>query len=193
MPTKPVRLSAIIAGLSVSAILLAAIALYARLGPHELQIYEARFKQKLKEYVAIVPHDAVPLEKPYLAGKAVIVEKTAQGGQISEVHLALPPDIRSEGPEEVSTVVLIEWKDVRVGEYRQSGRDSGTIAIRVDADIRIIDPKNRLLLARQTFTGGDPPSKPPRNAAHARGPKPIAKIVGYISALDRGTVGVMTE
>lgn len=153
-------------------------------GPrHQLAKYETRFADKIRDYVALVPQDAEPAPdaKPYLAGKAVVIEKTATGAQVSEVHAALPPDVRAETPEEVGTVVLIEWKDVRGGHYGETA----ALAYRVHGDVRLINLQSKTLLAHEDFPGGDPPPQAPAGGGDGRGSKPIAKIVGYINGLDR--------
>lgn len=149
----------------------------------QLGKYQARFADKLGEYAALVPQDAVPAPnaKPYLAGKAVAIEKTAAGAQVSEVHVALPPDVRAETPDEVGAVVLIEWKDVREGKYGETA----ALAYRVHGDVRLIDLQSKTLLAHEDFPGGDPPSQAPSGGSHGYGSKPIAKIVGYVNGLDR--------
>ncbi len=159
--------------------------LYVERPRQELQAYQRRFASQLGEYTSLVADDALPGAdaRPYLAGKAIVVEKSAAGPQVSEVHRALPPEARAETPEEVGTVVLVEWQDVRRGEYGATG--SGILGFRIDADVRIINLPSKTLLAREPFTGVEPPQQGTRTGTHVRGPKPIAKIALYVGGLSR--------
>jgi hypothetical protein len=160
--------------------------LYVERPRQQLEAYQARFADKLAEYTSLVPDDVTPAAeaKPYLAGKAVVVEKTPEGPRVSEVHVALPPAVRAETPEEVGTVAVVEWKDFRTGEYKYGEKPTGILAFRVDGDVRIINLANKSLLAREVFTGSDAPTQPPRDGSHGRGARPIAKIALYVGGLD---------
>ncbi len=149
--------------------------------------YQIRFKDAVAGYLELVPADALPPVKaqPFLEGKAVVIEKTSTGAALSEVHLALPPEVRAEAPAEVGTVVIVEWTDFAKGEYGEKG--SGVLALRVDGNVRIVNYPNKTLLGEETFPGGDPPGEAPADGGPARGVRPIAKIAGYVAGLKRQT------
>jgi hypothetical protein len=166
--------------------------LYIERPRQRLARYQARFADKLGEYAALASDDVRPAPdaRPYLEGKAVVVEKADSGPRVSEVHMALARSARAETPADVGTVVLIEWKDVFRGEYGDKG--SGIHAFRVDGDVRIINLASKTLLAREEFTGVEPPQEAPRGGGPGRGAKPIAKIAGYVSGLEPEPPGPQT-
>lgn len=148
-----------------------------------LAAYQLAFQEELPKYAARLPQEAVPPQgvKPYVAGKAVAVEKADGGARISRVHVELPSEIRAESPEEAATLVFIEWRDFRVGKYGSTD----ILALRVDGDVRVVDLGRNALVARETFEGGAPPVQAPQDGSHGRGAKPIDRIAQYIAALDR--------
>jgi hypothetical protein len=154
----------------------------------QLSKYQDRFAGEIQNYLAIVPDTAVPEPrgKPYLAGKAVVLEKTASGGEVSAVHVAQNPEIRAEAPEEVGTVVLVEWKDLRKGPYPGTSQ----VGYFVQGDTQVFDLAAKVLVAHQVFQGGDPPDYAPRDGGHGRGPKPIAAIAEYLAKLERKPASV---
>jgi hypothetical protein len=165
--------------------LMAAVPYYLRVViPHRQQaLYQAQFASKMSEYLTLVPADApVPEEAtPYINGKILAIDKTNEVGAPSAVHVALPEELRAQSPEEVGTVVWVEWKETRFGTYG----DSGIVAYRIDADVTVIDAVKKVVIARETFQGGDPPSTAPAGGGPGRGPRPVAKIVGYLEQLAR--------
>jgi hypothetical protein len=149
----------------------------------QLSEYQSRFEPHLDEYLALVSSEGLAVDvsvTPYVKGKAVVVELSDAGPRISEVHRALPAEVRAETPDEAGTLVFIEWREALAGPY------GSTLAkgYRINADVRIIDLPEKTLLGLLEFQGGDPPRAQPREG-DGYGPKPIDKIAGYVAGVER--------
>jgi hypothetical protein len=143
--------------------------------------YQERFAAHIQQYLSLVPADA-PLSEdatPYIRGRIVAIDKTAQGGTLSAVHLALPDELRAQSPDDVGTIVLIEWREVRAGIYG----DSGIVAYRIYADVTIVDEVKKSVVGRETFVGGDPPDTAPSGGGPGRGSQPVSEIVTRLEEL----------
>lgn len=156
--------------------------LYIERPRQQINAYHERFAAHLEEYLALADDKAKPDPdaRPYLVGKAVAVEKTESGARVGEVHASLPPAIRAETPEEAGTVLLIVWTNAYYGPYGSSGAKG----YRVNAELTMVNKADKTVLGKALFEGGEPPREQP-SEGHGYGPKPIAKIVGYVAGLEK--------
>lgn len=143
--------------------------------------YESRFAEAIPGYLALAPADELPPEEPIGSAKPklVVIDKAAGGGSLSAVHFSLPEGLRANSPDEVGTVVLVEWKNMRFGTYGESG----IVAYRIHALVNVIDPAKKVILAGQEFQGAEPPAQAPRGGGPGYGTKPVDQIVAYLEEL----------
>lgn len=156
--------------------------LYVERPRQRLDAYQEAFAASVPEYLSMVPPDTPIADdaEPKLLGKAVVVDKQAEGGGVSAVHGQLPEEIRAESPTEVGTVVWIDWKEFQYGRYSAT-----RVGYRIDAVVTVIDKANKAVLDRVEFEGGLPPETAPSGSQHGYGPRPVEQILEYLSNLPR--------
>lgn len=136
------------------------------------------FRPHLAEYLA----PAGPVEAGPARGKMIVLNK-ATGDVDWDVYFALPDGLRAGRPEEVGTVVWLEYG--REQDPRFSYGDKHLPAFRQTCTVRVIDQGDRHVIANAVERGGDPPSEIDENAQEGVGPKPTAEVVNYLKALPR--------
>jgi hypothetical protein len=158
-------------GLGVAGILIAQQAM------HSSEV--ALFKDELPGYVALKP-SAKPKEVGRLGvAKPKMITVNAQGkGEVEWMYFDLPADMRAGKPENVETVVLLDWGRSHVAPY-----EGGGAAYRHTCDVYVVDKESKKLRAFQTFTGGEPPSQTSTPAgSDDYGSKPTQQIVDFLKA-----------
>jgi len=119
----------------------------------------------------------------YISGKVVVVDRT--GRLIDSAFLELPDELRASRPEEVGTVVWLDWGKQYRWRY-SNGAAAYTHAVRVSV-IDLIDKK----LIDSRFLYG---SLPPENVRDKGkweyfGTKPVRQIVAHLTNVSEGRLG----
>jgi hypothetical protein len=113
--------------------------------------------------------------KGYLKGKVVIIDKD-DGGTIDSLNSSLPEVLRANSPEEVGTVVWLNWNEERVGTYQGGGG-----AYVYTCVMTIIDRTSSSKVAVKRFRGGDPPYITYSHSGYGSRPD----IISYLTNLPR--------
>lgn len=123
-------------------------------------------------------------EHEYIRGKIVMLD--GEAGRLDSTQRELPDALRASTPEEVGTIVLLEWTETKVGKYILPGSDpssEGHGAYQRACDVTIIDRKLRVQVGLGAHFEGAPP--PPQSSGPARGSWPTDEVIRYVSGLPR--------
>jgi len=148
---------------------------------------EAAFEGRLAPFLEPPVEDNVDpaAAAPPLAPKLLVLDRQAnlpaipgvRPGELAAVHFLLSPSLRAARPEQIGTVVWLDWRANRVSSY-----SSGKEAYEVACDVTVLDAAGRRVLARRTFDGGPPPPQVPRGE-DGYGAPPAAEIVAWLRGL----------
>jgi hypothetical protein len=117
--------------------------------------------------------------RPQIKGKVVIVDRKAR--LLDDMHWDLSGDLRADTPDEVGTVVWVDWGSESVGTYT-----TGRVATISTCTVSVIDFASHTLLARKVFKGAEPPysvQRPKSEKGPIEGPKPTGEILTYLESL----------
>ena len=126
--------------------------------------------------------DANVVGEPRTIGKVVVLDRGDESipgvkeGELSTVMTMLPPDLRAAKPVEVGTVVWLSWSTEYSASYSQS------TAYVVDCVLTLIDASKKVVIGRESFTGGPPPRQVERGK-DGYGSRPLEEIVAYLKGL----------
>jgi len=148
---------------------------------------EAAFEGRLAPFLEPPAEDNLnpAAAPPPLAPKLLVLDREAnltgipsvRPGRPATMHFLLTPSLRAARPEEVGTIVWLDWRANRVSIY-----SSGKQAYEVACEVTVLDAANRRVLARRTFDGGPPPPQVPRGE-DGFGALPEAEIAAWLSEL----------
>jgi hypothetical protein len=151
-----------------------------------------------REYPRYTKRPVVQTADTYVRGKAIVLDRYAaerqlvgargvrvvrktfqnetEGYKFSSVYLDLPSDRRASTPDEVSTVVLLDYDLAKVG--------SSARVFRWTCQVTIIDlVTNAISGQMKNFTGDPPTTISRRDAGDEAGDKPDKQILNYLSRL----------
>ena len=137
----------------------------------------APFKPHMAEYLA--PTNG-PLGQGPAKGKMIVLDRKT-GDVDWDVFFALPDGLRADRPEDVGTVVLIDWSKEQIDQYK-----NGAPAYRQSAKATVIDHARRAVIGTTQVQGTEPPIEIDSNASEGNGSKPSKEIVEYLKSLTRG-------
>jgi hypothetical protein len=144
-------------------------------------IVRARAVAPFKPHVAAYltqPAGAPPADgKAAIKGKVITVDR--KGQEVDYLYFDLPEEMRAGKPEEVGTVVWLDWDKTQVGQY-----DDGTPGYVQTCQVTVIDKGANAVVGKNAFRGGDPP-KSKKKSESGMGPKPTDEIVKYLTSLPR--------
>jgi hypothetical protein len=144
------------------------------------RLRSAPFEKHLSEYASIRGLEREQAAEAYIRGKIVAVNRSEN--QIDDIYFDLPQELRAAQPEEVGTVVWLEWGADRIGMYTD-----GAGAYAHTCKVTIIDMSIPAIIAERDFRGSRPPET--KSGSGSRyGSKPTDKIVGYLKGLPRKTL-----
>src|SRR5262249_6986021 len=112
----------------------------------------APFQKNIGEYTPARGQLRSGTGPAYVKGKLIPVSFGKGKTSVDWMYFSLPSDLGGGKPEEVGTIVWLEWSDQKVGDYTD-----GSSALVYHCKVAVIDKESRLLLAEQDFRGGDPP------------------------------------
>jgi len=118
---------------------------------------------------------------PYVKGKVIVIDINTRN--IDGTYFALPEDLRARSPEEVETIVLLEWGKLKVGEYEPTKTNVLAVdALVLTCKASLIDKQRGLIVGESQFRGGDPPPRLDVGKANY-GPKPTPQIINWLKSL----------
>jgi hypothetical protein len=138
-----------------------------------------KFKSHLGEYTAQPSRPAAAPASPYVKGKVIPVEFKDGAKDIDWIYWDMPKDLRADNPDEVGTVVWLEWSDKQVGEYTDNSK-----ALVWLCKVSVIDLGAKTLVGQRDFQGSDPPQSD-SGSGDVHGSKPTKEIVDYLKNLPR--------
>jgi len=112
-----------------------------------------------------------------LVGKVVVIDRKEQ--EVDDLQFDLPEEIRARQPEEVGTVVWLDW-----GRETQGGYTDGTAAYVQTCTVTVIHREKWEVLGTTVFRGSDPPSFK-KGGGSRSGSKPTDEVVRFLAALPR--------
>lgn len=137
--------------------------------------FMAPFQQRLAEYVPPAPPR--DLQEPYRRGRVMPIN-LAGNKSIDAIFTQLPPALRPETPDDVGTIVWLQWGTQVVGRYRDN-----VSAFVVTCQVTIIDKSTGKIIAERAFVGGDPPATRRKRSDANTGSNPTPEIINWLAAL----------
>jgi hypothetical protein len=137
----------------------------------------APFEEHINEYLT-APKAGAPTNQK-ARGKFITVDVNER--RVDRLYFELPPELRAASPDEVATVVWLDWREEKVGEY-----SGGKPACVEWCDVTVIDRQQNVTLAKKQFKGGDPPKTLKTTFIKGVGPRPYKEIADYLASLCRG-------
>lgn len=136
------------------------------------------FQAHIGEYIAIPNQQTIPpLAEAYIIGKVITVD--IDENEIDHIYFDLPEELIAKSPEEVGTIIWLNWGEVLVGRYTD-----GAGGYRIICEVTIIDKEKSTIVDKETFSGSDPLSVK-EGSGNRTGSKPTNEIINYISTLPR--------
>src|SRR5262245_4753244 len=113
----------------------------------------APFKDHLAEYASLKSDGPVPFSGTRPKGKILPIDMSTR--EIDrDVYFDMPDDATPKTPEEVGTVVQLQWTKVQIGEYSH-----GKGAFRQDCMATAFDRESKKQLAKPTLIEREPPER----------------------------------
>jgi hypothetical protein len=162
------------------------IAVFAAIGITLAVMYRHRsesaqsFERHLSEYLR-TPKPIDPSGEAFIRGKLVIVDPDKKA--VDWTMFELDERWRAQNPEEVGTVVWLNWGTKRVGEYRSGSNKRGDAYVHT-VRVTVIDKKTATIVGSIEFTGDDPPPAA-TGFSDQYGTKPTNKVAIYLRSLPR--------
>ena len=140
----------------------------------------APFKPHVAEYLAVPDGPAAPAP---LRGKMVVVDKKTQDIDW-DVFFGLPDALRASRPEEVGTIVWLEYgREQGQGVYID-GKDRRPSFCQT-CEVTVIDRAGRAVIGAALVHGGPPPERIQEGDKEGVGPRPTAEVIDYLKGLPR--------
>ena len=158
-------------------VLAIAFAIYSYLQEDDIAKERLRFEQyfngNFEKYMAVEKENIQ--EKPFRTGKLLLMKTRpdSYGVWLNPMFYDLPEEMKALSPEEVSTVVIMDYKKET---YVQGMRESSHTW---NAYFRIIDWPSRTIIYRGVIEG-EPPSGEEQMST---GPKPSYEMFNFVSSL----------
>jgi hypothetical protein len=136
----------------------------------------APFRAQMSTYLA-QPVGAAPAGTP--VQKVVVVD--VKDKDVDSMHFDVPDGLRAATPQEVTTVVQLNWDKRQVGTYSSGGK-----AYQWFCDVTVVDLKSKGKIGGQNFSGSRPPQSFVGKRGESRtGDKPTEAVLNYIKGLRR--------
>lgn len=133
--------------------------------------FETHLDAYMKESKGMEP---TPGQK--LAGKLITVDINER--KIDYLYFDLPDNMRADNPEEVGTIVQLNWGKNQVGEYT-----GGKPAWKQYCFVSVMDKASGKLFFQNVFEGSDPPSTIKSSQSSGSSSKPSDEIVAFLKGL----------
>jgi hypothetical protein len=132
-------------------------------GGDPAQANRDRLEARLGEFSQIPPRDQLT-EQPYIKGRALVITRRQDPPVVMREDPVYwgtqdPDKVRAlmaESPEQVETVVLLNYSKERAGDYNIVGESGGVAAFREVCELVVIDRSIPAVIHRRIFKGPDP-------------------------------------
>jgi len=142
----------------------------------QFAVQMAPFQEHIAEYLrADLPKQ---VDKPYLSGRIIPVDVGDK--RIDGIYAALPVELRADRPEDVATIVWLQWGKIKVGEYQQNKVE----ALVLTCKVTVIDKQSGLIVGENEFRGSNPPERWHAGVPNY-GSKPTAPVIDWLKSLPR--------
>jgi len=131
------------------------------------------FQPKVDEYLA---RPVASRESPAARHKGKIIPVNVKEKEIDSLYWDLPEELRAATPDDVATIVWLEWGEVQVSTYGSTNKP----ALVQTCNVTIIDRADKAILLRHSFRGSDPPKSIKSRDSSGRGDKPTQAVVEYL-------------
>jgi hypothetical protein len=123
----------------------------------------------------------------YLRGKVLPFGRQQAGGPgvDEELFWALPSDLRPRTPDEVDTVVWLDWTEKHITTPQYAWRPYWILGRQRICKVTVIDKRTNKKLASRTFVGPDPTAGTDGKTIKGMGPRPDKEILNYLLNLPR--------
>ncbi len=131
------------------------------------------FEPKVDEYLA---KPVASKERPDARHKGKIIPVNVKEKEIDSLYWDLPEGLRAATPDDVATIVWLEWGEVQVSTYGNTNKP----ALVQTCNVTVIDRDEKAILLREAFRGSDPPKSIKSRDSSGRGDKPTDKVVEFL-------------
>jgi hypothetical protein len=154
-------------------------------------LHLSKFKGSLPEYVSYArpnqgPEDRKPggppepvesWGEPGSAKPRMITVNLGENPSIDWTYFSLPRSMQAQTPEEVETVVWLEWWEAHEGDY-----DNGAEALVHLCEVTVFDRASKQAVGQSHFRGGPPPETT-ESKGKVYGSKPTKEIVDFLKRM----------
>jgi hypothetical protein len=117
--------------------------------------------------------------EPRVVGKVLPIN--LDGRKPDHLYFDMPEGMRAAKPEEVGTVVLLNWGKEQVGTYTGGGA-----AYQQTCQVTVVNHKTKKVIVSQMFLGGEPPQTTKSSTATGSSPGPdIVRFLGQLPKSDK--------
>ncbi|PYS87766.1 MAG: hypothetical protein DMF64_22310 [Acidobacteria bacterium] len=134
--------------------------------------------EALARQIALAPRLRYALQgSGYIKGRTVFINKETKAAEYMTYDL--PSELKAERPQDLGTIILLDWSSERVGKY-----DDGQPGYVYLCTVSVIDKSIPAVVGTKRFRGGDPPSYK-KTYGPAYGTQPTYEILSYVKGLPR--------
>jgi hypothetical protein len=112
--------------------------------------YAAPFLARIAEFTPAAPEREI--QPPYRHGKVMPIVLPGKG--IDNILLSFPDVLRPANPDEVGTIVWLQWGKETIGFYTDH-----TEAFVITCHVTVIDKSKNIIIEERDFVGSDPPQQ----------------------------------
>ena len=142
-----------------------------------------KFKPYITEYLNTEIKDSLTTT-PYIVGKVLSIDTT---DKILDyfTFTKFSDEIRAKSPDEIKTIVFIQWYWVKEGEYiNEETKMKDGEAFRSGANISIVDWTTKTTICKKNFIG-QAPLKYTTLEGDFKSARPMFKVIDFIEQLPR--------
>ena len=161
------------------------------IGGDPAQENRRRLREQLQELSRLPPREQ-PTDQPYVRGRALVVTKR----QDPPIMMMEDPvtwgsdrakDLMAEAPEQVGTVVVLNYSEEKAASYNIQGSTGGIGGYREVCEVIVIDRSIPAVIHRETFRGPDlPPTKVVRETQSIiLSPVDLSAVRNYVMSFPR--------
>jgi hypothetical protein len=137
--------------------------------------YVAPFVARMAEFTPAAPERDI--QEPYRRGKVIPINLAGDKG-IDTILLSLPEPLKPSVPDDVGTIVWLEWGQESVGHYTDNVE-----AFMITCKVTVIDRSKGVIIAEREFVGGPPPDRRRRYSDPNHGSNPANEIVAWLARM----------
>lgn len=142
-----------------------------------------RFEKSLAGYLELATAATAPT-RPYRRGRVVVIDLGTR--QIDPCTHGLARAIRAESPDDVGTIVFVQWLPEYLDTYYSVRGQALARAYVTNAHLILVDVTLGKQVGMKTIRGESPPDSVVRSASEREGeygPRPVSGVIDYIASL----------